>query len=267
MTDVLLSHLSKDFVLPDGQPRPALHDIGLRIPAGEFVAVLGPSGCGKSTLLNIVAGLDRSYSGSVELIGQDREEPRVSYMFQEPRLLPWMSVFDNLAFVLDGPARGRRATITSWLQRVGLAGRANDYPFQLSVGMQQRVAVARALMVQPDLLLMDEPFSSLDELTALGMRTELLELWKLLGCTVILVTHNALEAVYLADRLLIMSAGPGRIIADEDLRTRLPRPRESDDAKIWSMARHAVGLLGRGNGGAADGTNADHGEVGVERSG
>jgi NitT/TauT family transport system ATP-binding protein len=99
------------------------------------------------------------------------------------------------------------------------------------------------------------------------MRTELLELWKLLGCTVILVTHNALEAVYLADRLLIMSAGPGRIIADEDLRTRLPRPRRSDDGEIWSVARHAVGLLGRGNGGAADGTNPDRGEVSVERSG
>src|SRR5690606_14453640 len=162
------------YPLQDGGSRPALHDIDLHVGSGEFVCLLGPSGCGKTTLLNILAGLDHADSGTVT-VGDPVAPPVTSYVFQEPRLLPWRTVSGN------------------------------DYPRQLSSGRRQRVAVARALLVKPDVLFMDEPFSSLDELTATRMREELLELWQELGCTVVFVTHNPLEAAFLADRIVVMS--------------------------------------------------------------
>lgn len=222
-----------------GGIRPAIEPIDLDIASGEFVCMIGPSGCGKTTLLNVMSGLDRQHGGTVRY-----QDPAAvtSYMFQESRLLPWLSVHDNLAFVLDGNAAGKTALIEEWLGRVGLEGYGRDYPYQLSIGMQQRAAVARAMIVKPDILFLDEPFSALDELTALRMRKEVLELSEELGCTVVLVTHNPLEAAYLADRIVVMAGHPGRIVDIMDL-DYLGQPRNSNDPGLWQVSRDAVSRL------------------------
>lgn len=243
MATIAITHLSKAYPLAGGGERLALDDINLTIYDGEFICVLGPSGCGKTTLLNILAGLDRPDYGSVRVSQVNGEPPVTSYVFQEPRLLPWLSVAGNLKFVLDHPNQESNELIGFWLERVGLAGRGNDYPRQLSIGQRQRVAVARALIIGPDVLFMDEPFSSLDELTASHMREELLDLWSDLGCTVVFVTHNPMEATYLADRIVIMSKGPGRIIKDYPVSDLIPRPRGGDDPRLWEASRVAVRAL------------------------
>jgi ABC-type nitrate/sulfonate/bicarbonate transport system ATPase subunit len=243
VTAVRIEGVAKTFPSPGGERVEALQRIDLAVEDGEFVCLLGPSGCGKSTLLNIVAGLEAADEGRVDIGGDRASRAVVTYMFQESRLLPWMSVADNLRFVLDAPSERREERVADWLERVGLAGFADYYPQQLSIGMQQRVAVARALIVRPDVLLMDEPFSSLDELTAMSMREQLLELWEELGCTVMFVTHNPLEATLLADRVVVMSAAPGRITDTMDLRGRLPRPRDPDDESMWRLSRRAVAQL------------------------
>ena len=245
MAAVSIRGVSKRFRGPRGAEVIALKDIDLEAADGEFLCILGPSGCGKSTLLNIVAGLEAYDEGKVEF-QKGNGGAALSYMFQESRLLPWMTVQDNLRFVFDGPITERERQVGDWLERVGLAAFAHYYPRQLSIGMQQRVAVARALILRPDVLLMDEPFSSLDELTAMNMRTQLLDLWHDLGCTVLFVTHNPLEATLLADRVVVMSAGPGRIVETLDLKPRLPRPRDPDDTRLWQQSRDAVRLLRRG---------------------
>lgn len=248
--------VTKRFPAPDGGTVEALRAVDLDVGDGEFACLLGPSGCGKSTLLNVIAGMLTPDEGTVRLRGQDGREPTVTYMFQESRLLPWMTVEDNLHFVLDAPRAERQRRVAEWLRRVGLDGFGRYYPRQLSVGMQQRVAVARALIGQPDVLLMDEPFSSLDELTAMTMREQLLELWEDLGCTVVFVTHNPLEATLLADRLVVMAGPPGRIADQMDLRQELPRPRDADEAKLWRISREAVKRL-RSEAGEAAGAPAD----------
>jgi ABC-type nitrate/sulfonate/bicarbonate transport system ATPase subunit len=234
MAEVLLEDINKSYARLGAVPQFALRHVSATIRDGEFVCLLGPSGCGKTTLLNIISGLDRDYQGTVSFHPQ---QPTISYMFQESRLLPWLSVANNLRFVLDRP-EGER--IHQWLTRVGLGGYGGHYPMQLSGGQQQRVAVARALILEPQLLLMDEPFSSLDELTAARMRGELLRLWGEQSCTVVFVTHNALEAVYLADRILVMSPGPGRIIAEVKVSELLPRPRDPENRYLWELSRQVV---------------------------
>lgn len=252
MTGIEVEDLSKFYMLREGQRKIALRDVQLSVQPGEFICLLGPSGCGKTTLLNILSGLDRKYEGSVGFTSQQRgtaegrkkEKPIMSYMFQESRLLPWLTVRENIRFVMDaGHASAAGPKIEQWLQRVGLEGHGDYYPMQLSVGMQQRVAVARALIIKPELLFMDEPFSSLDELTALNMRKELLELWREQRCTVVFVTHNPLEAVYLADRVMIMTPGPGRIVEEINVSALLPRPRNSSDQRLWELSRQAVQKL------------------------
>lgn len=242
MARIEVDSVSKAYPLADGGERLALENIHLEVSDGEFVCLLGPSGCGKTTLLNILAGLDSADSGTVRVLDADGGTPISSYVFQEPRLLPWQSVRSNLRFVLDdgGDARER---IDYWLDRVGLAGRGDDYPRQLSIGQRQRVAVARALLIDPDVLFMDEPFSSLDELTASRMREELLGLWEELGCTVVFVTHNPMEATFLADRIAVMSPGPGRIVKQYTVSDLLPRPRDGDDPRLWEASRVAVRAL------------------------
>ncbi|GAA6736952.1 ABC transporter ATP-binding protein [Thermus oshimai] len=215
----------------------ALEGVDLEVGAGEFWALLGPSGCGKTTLLHILAGLDRAYEGEVEVRG------RVGLVFQEPRLLPWLTVEENLRFVLDRPGPEMGARIRAWLARLGLEGQANRYPGELSLGMQQRVAVIRAFLLEPDLLLMDEPFSALDELTAQRLREELLELWAGQGAAVVFVTHNPLEAAYLADRVALMTSRPSHIAEVVDLRPLLPRPRNPDDRRLWEISRELVRRL------------------------
>ena len=248
MAGILVENVSKSYLTNNGQGKFALQNISLTVQDGEFICLLGPSGCGKTTLLNILSGLEQDYQGTVRFTRKAgdsataKHRPAMSYMFQEPRLLPWLTVKENIRFVTDKEHSSRETLehIDLWLERVGLTGYGNYYPMQLSTGMQQRVSVARALILNPELLFMDEPFSSLDELTALRMREELLELWMDQGCTVVFVTHNPLEAVFLADRLVIMSPSPGRITAEIIVKDLLPRPRDGDDQRVWELSRQAV---------------------------
>lgn len=246
MTALRVERLNKAYSLPDGSRRLAIADISFTVAKGEFCSILGPSGCGKTTLLNVLSGVDQDYGGSVSF-GAGSGHPIIGYVFQDVRLLPWLTAWDNVAFVID---RQRlpdwRRRVDYWLQRVGLSEHRHLYPGQLSIGMQQRLAVARALVIEPELLLMDEPFSSLDEITALRLRDELLHLWDGSGLTVLFVTHNPVEAVYLSDRVLVLTAGPARIQGELDVRRVLPRPRKPNDPQVWRLAREAVTLLEQG---------------------
>ena len=194
------------------QSHVALAQLSLQVAAGEFVALVGPSGCGKTTFLNIVAGLDRDFAGDIRLASRPDGQPaRVGYVFQEPRLLPWRTVYENIALVLPPQ---RDAVVNDMLQAVGLAKAQDLYPPQLSVGMSRRVAIARAFAIEPDLLLMDEPFVSLDHDTVEQLRDLLLGLWHARPTTVLFVTHDIREALVLADRLVLLSGTPGHVVAD-----------------------------------------------------
>ena len=204
---------------------------------GEFVAIVGPSGAGKSTLLNIISGLDRDLDGEVQVDGQPLHPGgatpvRIGFVFQEPRLMPWLTVLDNLLLVLDKEPQSV-ARCRHLLSEVGLAEVEHAFPNQLSGGMQRRVALARAFAVRPELLLMDEPFLSLDAPTAARLRTLLLTLWGELRPTVLFVTHHLREAIALAERVLFLSKGPGRVVLEVPV--QLPRPRQLDDASVGEL--------------------------------
>ncbi len=190
----------------------AIESMSLDVAAGEFLAILGPSGCGKSTLLRIIAGLDRPTAGTVNVDGS-----RFAYVFQDAHLLPWRTVLSNAALPLElqGVDRAqRRDRAAEALAKVGLADAVGRYPAQLSGGMRMRVSLARAMVTDPTVLLLDEPFAALDEITRQHLDEQLRELWQARGMTVIFVTHSTSEAVFLADRTIVMSKRPGRIIAD-----------------------------------------------------
>ncbi len=208
-------------------PVTALRDVSFSVAEGEFVSLIGPSGCGKSTLLRLIADIYRPTSGIVRVAGQSPETSRranfVGLMFQEPVLLPWLTVLQNVELPLRFARRPTPLSARYLLEFVGLRGREKDYPHQLSGGMQQRVALARALVTDPKLLLMDEPFAALDELTRDRMGQWLLSIWEQARKTVLFVTHSIPEALYLSDRVIVMDAHPGRVIAIVDV--TLPRPR------------------------------------------
>jgi NitT/TauT family transport system ATP-binding protein len=207
----------------------ALAGLSLEVAAGEFVALVGPSGCGKTTFLNIVAGLDRDFTGGVRLAPRPDGQPaRVGYVFQEPRLLPWRTVYENIALVL--PPHRADNQVKDMLRAVGLPMAQDLYPPQLSVGMSRRVAIARAFAIEPDLLLMDEPFVSLDHDTVEQLRDLLLELWHARPTTVLFVTHDMREALVLADRLVLLSGTPGRVVAD--VAVSLARNRRHSSVEI-----------------------------------
>jgi NitT/TauT family transport system ATP-binding protein len=207
----------------------ALDGIDLEVPDGQFVAVVGPSGCGKSTLLSIVAGLRLPSSGSVLCDGETMTAPmprKVGMVFQEANLLPWLSAVDNVAFPLKLRRVAKRERLEAarrMLELTGLTGAEDRLPHQLSGGMKQRVAIARGLVQNPGVLLMDEPFASLDEQTRMVLGDELLRIWSETRKTVLFVTHSLNEAVYLADRVIVLSARPGRVV--DDVAVDLPRPR------------------------------------------
>ena len=232
-------------------PTVALESLEFTVEPGEFVAIVGPSGAGKSTLLNIVAGLDPRYEGEVICTtgAGDGHESRVGFVFQAPRLMPWLTALDNVRLVLPQEA-GSVERARQILDEVGLQGFADAYPGQLSGGMQRRVALARAFSMQPALLLMDEPFASLDEPLAWRLRGGLHDLWRRHRPTVLFVTHDLKEALSLADRVLFLSPRPGRLVWE--LSVELPRPREGDAAGVERLraellARHPELLAGRTN--------------------
>ena len=205
----------------------ALQGISFATRESEFVCLVGPSGCGKTTLLKIVAGLLEPSRGAVRYEGPSRGAPPNAMVFQDDSIFPWMTVLDNVAFPLEirgVPRRRRVETAEEFIERVGLAGFAANYPRELSMGMRQRVGIARALACNPEVLLMDEPFAALDAQTKAILQEDLITLWTRYQRTVLYVTHDIEEAVYLGDRVLVMSRNPGRIIAD--LSVPFPRPRE-----------------------------------------
>jgi sulfonate transport system ATP-binding protein len=214
--------------------RTVLDHLSLQIESGEIVSLVGPSGCGKSTLLRIVAGLDRQYQGEVRLNGVPQQGPssQIGVIFQEPRLLPWLTVADNVGFEA-GRHGGRDPRVQQLLAEVGLAGHENALPKALSGGMAQRVAIARGLFSQPDLLLLDEPFSAVDAMTRMRLQALLLSVARAHGTAALLVTHDLDEALYLSDRVLLMAPAPGRI--DREYRVARPRPRDRRDPVLLDL--------------------------------
>jgi NitT/TauT family transport system ATP-binding protein len=220
--------LTKRFLTPAGTAFTALKDATFTVEPGQFCAIVGPTGCGKSTTLGMVAGLDKPSLGSVKVGGVevDGVTPGVSFMFQGDALLPWKTVLQNVMLgpILRGTSKKEAAAkARDWLRRVGLAGFEDHYTHQLSGGMRKRVAMAAALINEPDILLMDEPFGALDVQTKAIMQTELIGLWEELRPSVLFITHDLDEAVALADRVIVMTAGPGSVKASYDV--DLPRPR------------------------------------------
>jgi NitT/TauT family transport system ATP-binding protein len=232
----------------------ALADVSLDVKPGRFVVLVGPSGCGKSTLLMMLAGLRQQTSGTILVNGAPMPEPdpnRVGVVFQEASLFPWLTAEENVEFplALRGVSKGERRTkAEEMLKLVGLDGFGKRHPHELSGGMKQRVSIARGLVQDPPVLLMDEPFAALDEQTRMTMGDELLRIWSATGKTVVFVTHSLTEAVYLADEVAVMSARPGRIV--DLLQVQLPRPRTyemlSGDAfgslrdRIWRHIRKSA---------------------------
>ncbi|MBV8371317.1 MAG: ABC transporter ATP-binding protein [Candidatus Eremiobacteraeota bacterium] len=225
MASIAIEHVSKRY--PTGTV--ALDDVSLEIGEGEFVAVVGPSGCGKSTLLRILAGLDRATEGRVAIAGAARDDELPSAtVFQEASLFPWMRVHENVAVAFDSlgvPRDEVRARVREVLGLVGLADYARAWPHELSGGMKQRAAVARAFVTDPPVLFMDEPFGALDEQTRVGLANELMRLWERSPKTIVFVTHGIEEAVTLADRVVVLSARPGQV--KEIVPIDFPRPRDA----------------------------------------
>lgn len=225
-SNLIIEGLNKSYKVNGGNVV-ALQGIDLAIKEGEFVSIVGSSGCGKSTLLRIIAGLENGYSGKVKIAGRRITGPGLDrgMVFQEHRLIPWLTVAQNVAFGLNGLENGQRDTVVrEHLELVGLAGFAGALPHQLSGGMAQRVAIARSLVNNPQLLLLDEPFGSLDALTRIQMQQEILRIWEVERTTMVLVTHDIDEAIFLGDRVVIMSSRPGSV--KRIIPVLLPRPRD-----------------------------------------
>ncbi|HEX8969024.1 MAG TPA: ABC transporter ATP-binding protein [Chloroflexota bacterium] len=251
---VRLRGLTKSFWVK-GRRIEALAGLDLDIQAGEFLCIVGPSGCGKTTLLRILAGLEQQTGGTIEVArDQPNSRPLNSMVFQEQSIFPWLSVRDNVAFGLkaQGVGRGERRRIAEpFIRKVGLSGFEDALPHQLSGGMKQRVSIARAFANDPEMLLMDEPFAALDEQTKLILQAELLRIWDELRKTVVYVTHSIDEAIVLSDRILVMSARPGRIKEILDIQQVFGRPRVVEEVKssaqygelfgrVWGQLRDEV---------------------------
>jgi ABC-type nitrate/sulfonate/bicarbonate transport system ATPase subunit len=227
---------AEDFVVLD--------TVSISVDEGKFVSIVGPSGCGKSTLLNVVAGIE-TYDGGLVTLAQRSAAagalPRIGYVFQSPRLLNWLTVEDNIHFVLEAqsvPRERWRGLVAKHLDMVGLAGQEKNYPLNLSGGMQQRVAIARALAIEPDILLMDEPFSHLDAITARKLRFDIAEILARAKPTILFVTHDLSEAVFLSDRIYMMTTKPARIFKEVPI--DIPRPRKPEDSAIFDLEKTLV---------------------------
>ena len=245
-TVVAVNNLTKKFNAPmTGEEFVVLDSISLNVEEGHFASIVGPSGCGKSTLLNIIAGIEThnaSDGGTLEVYSHSEGgAPRVGYVFQNARLLNWLTVEDNITFALESqeiPKEIWRERVDKYLEMVGLEGQQKNYPLNLSGGMQQRVAIARALAIEPDILLMDEPFSHLDEITARKMRFDLMEILMRAKPTILFVTHDLGEAVFLSDEVYMMSTKPAKIF--KEISVDVPRPRKPEDPVIFDLEKELV---------------------------
>ena len=249
-----LRGVTKRFVSPTGSSFTALRDLNLTVQPGEFCAVVGPTGCGKSTTLALISGLEPPSRGEAFVLGQPVKGVgrSVGYMFQRDAVFPWKDVLDNVSAgprFRGVPAAEARDRASEWIARVGLAGFEKYYPHQLSGGMRKRVALAQTLITEPQILLMDEPLSALDVQTRALMENELLELWAVTGASVVFVTHDLEEAIALADRVVVITAGPGTVKAEYAV--DLPRPRNIAEIRflprfveiyeeIWQCLRDEV---------------------------
>jgi NitT/TauT family transport system ATP-binding protein len=232
---ISLRDATKTFATRNGPPFTAITDVTLDVAAGEFVTIVGPTGCGKSTTLSLVSGLEPATAGTVEVHGKPVVgiPDGVGYMFQADAVLPWKNVLDNVSIGLryhGVPKAEAHARARDWITRVGLAGFEDRYPHQLSGGMRKRVAMAQSLIGEPSLLLLDEPFGALDVQTRELMQDELLELWSGTGAAVVFVTHDLTEAIALADRVVVMTAGPATI--KDIVPIDLPRPRKVEEIRL-----------------------------------
>jgi len=226
-------NLRKTFPQPDGQNITVLNNVNVEIKAGEFISLIGPSGCGKSTFLRTVAGLIVSDEGRITLDGDEINKPGYDrgLVFQDPTLFPWLTIYENIAFGLKtrNIYKEKKSDVTHFIKLVGLNGFEKSYPHQLSGGMAQRAALARALVNHPKVLLLDEPFGALDAFTRMNMQDELINIWKERGTTTIMVTHDVDEAIYLSSRIFVMTARPAKIESVIDVRQSRPRARDAPD--------------------------------------
>ncbi|MFC1863465.1 ABC transporter ATP-binding protein [Thermodesulfobacteriota bacterium] len=231
---IRVKELTKTFPQAGGEIL-VLDNLSFKVDEGSFTTLLGPSGCGKSTLLNILTGLESPSSGSIEISYVGGEEVRPGYVFQTARLLPWKSIIDNIIFVHspDKPRKEIEDVAMNYLKLTKLEQFAHNYPYQLSGGMQQRVGIARALSVEPGVLLMDEPFSHLDEITARQIRTDLINIWQKAKVTIFFITHDLSEATLLSDRIIFMTQKPAQIYKDFSI--DLPRPRSEEDQDFFEF--------------------------------
>jgi len=251
LTKVTVDGLRKSFI-HDGQETVALEDVSFAVDDGEFVAVVGPSGCGKTTLLHIIDGLMKPTEGKVSIDGTAVKSPGQDrgLVFQEYSLFPWLTVRQNIAFGLEIGGRRDSDAVEKWLKVMGLEGFEDRYPYVLSGGMKQRVAIARALAYDPDILLMDEPFGALDAQTRSLLQTHLLNIWSGTRKTVLFVTHSIEEAVFLADRVVVLTARPAKVKEVFDVTLSRPRNEETKLSSgfikirhnIWSTLREEVGI-------------------------
>lgn len=231
----------------DGQRLKVLEHIDISVAPGEFVSIVGPSGCGKSTILRLIVGLDGDYSGRISLDGRPIHGTSLDrgIVFQDHRLLPWLTLEENIGLSLENSGWSgaeKRKTIREHIDLVGLSGFEKVYPYQLSGGMAQRAAIARGLVNRPEILLLDEPLGALDALTRLRLQEELLRIWRVEKTTMILVTHDVDEAIYLSDRILVMNANPGRIV--EEIAVELPVPRDRASGAFAGIKRSILERMG-----------------------
>ena len=241
-TEIKIENLSVKFPDKDGgEPIVALSNVNLEIKQGEFISLLGPSGCGKTTLLRTIADLQEKTSGTISVRGLSPREIRLQkkygIVFQSPVLYEWRTVRRNVCMpmeLLGMPKKDRTKRVTKMLELVGLMEFGQKYPHELSGGMQQRVNIARALAIRPEILLMDEPFSALDEFTKEKLHEDLLRIWQKTNKTILFVTHNIQEAVYLSDRVVVLSPHPGRVSAIVDIDLPRPRPIEMKETQEFN---------------------------------
>ncbi len=244
-SSINISGVDRIYTDTDGRNVQALKSVDLDIRAGEFISLIGPSGCGKTTLLRLIAGLDKPQNGKLSIDGRaiTGVDPERGYVFQQGSLFPWLDIEHNISYGLRarGQLKQKKASVHEYISMVGLEGFEKSYPHQISGGMAQRVAIARALINEPKALLLDEPMGALDSFTRADFQDKLLELWKEQGTTMILVTHDIDEAIYLSDRIVIMTPRPGKISRVIDV--PLPRPRHRGGVEFLALRREILELF------------------------